>query len=698
MKEYKKLFDIEINSKIFTIFIDNRRRCTFLEKNKSGEYVYPELSDFLLLHNAFNIRVPYILNTIQKYTFSEKVRYSATALLMVAVMALSYKPSDANYNTNYDTKVEGNSLVITEVELPSYIEINTFSDLDSLGLENLSLEDIHKAIDANTKTPLEYKVLSHMIANELFYKYPEADLSVFYLNALDLNVNDISSEDLQQSTKQAGVGANFDSRTSTINASADCDTGTKAHELGHSVTALYKYINDVLFVKNCYFGYSLEEAMNNKIVALITAHDSYEKQGAVLDYFCTCVPFTITDYVNNNISYLISMLKEKYPEVDIDYLVSTLDAMMDTRINFGIEVPLDANISFLDEIFLICKKNVQTSTNCYASFTEFAKLLDYANDKELFYKYLEEYNEYLKTLGVTDIVTKDDVVNKWNELQNVCGFAFDNDGFYPMINVGNEGLVPRTLKDGQLISAFDGQTSINNRGISYLFYSIPEYYSVMDSEEYWKDMAINSGVVKKKDLEPLEFCLNGNLVFKEYIRNINMQIGVTDTGEIGYIIRNVKGDILYISSSNLKNLSATLPIKFYLGANRDIDKVELSTYLNESYLKLFVLEHGQLLSNVSVQDEQIQIDPMYVISIVTDDGVMRVGIQNINVEINSDNQAILSPLYIKLNAEVTDVVNLKYILKYYNILNPEVSEYSFTQDELVKMVEDYLNKDINKAR
>lgn len=701
MKEYKKIFDIVLNNKKFSIFIDDKHRFTFLQKDELNQYIYPDFNDFLFLHNTFNNRKPYISYEIPRYTFIERVRYGTAAALMVIVVG-----AYATYSNNYKTKIEDDNLVLEEVKQPSYIEIKNSADFDFLGLENLSLEDIHSAIDANNNTSLEYKVLSHMIANELYYKYPKADLRVFYLNARDLLINEISSEKLQQETKQVGVGANFDASISTISAPIDSDSETKAHELGHSVTTLWKHINGILFNKSCSFGYSLDEAMNNKIVDLVVDHDSYEKQGAVLDYLCTCVPFSLEDYVNNNISYLINLLKEKYPTVDIDYIVRTLDAMMDTRINFGIEVSLDANISFLDELFIMCKQNVKMFDNYYSSFTEFAKLLDYAKDKELYFKYLKEYNDYLLELGIKDILTKDAILKKWVELQNVRGFAFDNEGFYPILNVetiynGNKVLKSKVLKNQEYFDNFSGQTSIINGTINYLFYSIPEYYSIIGTDEYWKLVAINSQIIEKKDFEPLEFYLNGNLVFKEYLRNVIFQVGLTNDGKIGYMLRNNSGDILYLSSPNLKNISPNLPFKYFLCSNKRIQSVELSTYLNESYLKLFILNHGHLLANVSVENNQVIVEPNYILKIVNKSGVRIYDLFDMNIELNSDNNLELCPLKIILseNLSFEEYPSVKSILQYYNVINTDTREYTFNEEDLVNYIKTYLNEiALNKAR
>ena len=47
---YQELFKIEYNNKNFMIFLDENNRKTFLEIDKLGDYVYPELEDFIAAH------------------------------------------------------------------------------------------------------------------------------------------------------------------------------------------------------------------------------------------------------------------------------------------------------------------------------------------------------------------------------------------------------------------------------------------------------------------------------------------------------------------------------------------------------------------------------------------------------------------------------------------------------------------------
>lgn len=701
--EYKKIFDITLNNKKFAIFIDDRKRYTFLEIDKDGNYVYPELNDFLMLHNVYNNRNPFIVSMVQKYTYKEKVKFLSGVLAVLVVVngaVIVHKFS------NYDAEVKDNELVLEEVVAsPSYVEIKKFEDLDAI-IGKVTIEDVHNVIDANNKLPFEYKVFYHQLANEIHYKYPKADLRVLYLNAKDLDVNQIQEEEIQKKYKQSGIAANFCAREHKINAAPDCVKEFKVHELGHTVTTLWLEVDGITYYKTCSQGHALDEAMNNKVTSLIEETTTYKKEGAVLDYLCTCVPFTIEDYINNNIDYLINLLKEKYPDVDVDFIISTLDAMKTTSTDFGVEIALDANISFLDELFLMCQKNVNLEDNVYKPFTNFAKLLDFANDGDLFYTYLDRYNEYLESLGVTNTENSLNVCAIYGELQSVKGFAYDEEGVYPIYVVeknvnGNIEAVEQIIKNHEVADGFHGQASTSESLITYLLYSLPENRDILLENEYWQKVAIESGVLNLSNIKPSNLYWKGKLLGTEYIKNIYLQVGANDKGEIGFILYNNKWDVLYKSLDNMINLSEIIPLRNYLGKTKDKQSVELSTYLNDSYLKWFVINYDYLFINVFVENDKLVVEPMQVINVERDSLGMKASLFEAKLEMAASGNLILYPFNIPINVniEMEKYPTLREILKAYNILNPDIKEYTIKEEDLVKYVEDYLKViEVNKAR
>ena len=87
MKSYKKLFNIKYNNKIFTIFLREDGRRTFLELQKDNTYIYPTLEDFTYLTELYNDKS--LVDRTVKFTFDEKVRVGAATLAVVSLLNLT---------------------------------------------------------------------------------------------------------------------------------------------------------------------------------------------------------------------------------------------------------------------------------------------------------------------------------------------------------------------------------------------------------------------------------------------------------------------------------------------------------------------------------------------------------------------------------------------------------------------------------
>lgn len=709
MKTYQKMFEIELNSKKFAIFLTDNNRCAFLEVNKNGDYDYPSVEDFLVLNKVYNNRNPFILHEIPTYTFKEKVRDYVLGTLAV-IIVLSVGKEAGKREARYEASKTETEIVLEEepiVKIENTTRrIYTTDDLTSaLGYDSVTIEEIHEAINNNPNLSDEYKTYSHVLADAISLNYPNADLRIFYENAKDKRVNTLSQEEIQAKYKEKSVAANYVATKNTMNIPEDALICTKIHEDAHTVTHIDQERNGSRVIKYCPIGESLDEAMNNKIVELVTDSLSYPKEGAVLDFYCSCVSFDIEDYINKGISDLIEKLESKYPETDINYLVNTLDKITDTEIDFGITIPLDYSVAFLDELFGMCKKNVTSNMeNPYTPFTPFAKVLKYASTQELFYSYLDAYNEHLKTLGYTNLVTSKDVREKWSKLQTITGFIYDNKGVYPCIQTEfqdkNDNIIskPAIIKNGELIENFHGTGVYGTRSIDYMLYSLPENYGILETSEYWAKMAKDTKTI---NLTPVSLYMNRNFIQDASLKDLQIQIGVTNTNEIGFVLRDNNGSIIYISHNNLHSLSSMVSLSFYLPDIPNITKLELSTFLNESYLKSFVSERP-IFRNISVINDKVVVEPLYTMHVINEEGKsIAFDVFTAGLIPTGNNTVRLEPTPIELNfdASLEDIIPLKEILSHFNYLDPNTIDYTISEDELVAMLNSYLNEiSVNKAR
>ena len=91
----QKLFNIHYNKKVFTIFLCENGRKTFLELS-NGKYIYPLLDDFINLHKIYNGRNPFVSyynigdRLPKKLTFRECVIDFTKVISVVLAGVISY--------------------------------------------------------------------------------------------------------------------------------------------------------------------------------------------------------------------------------------------------------------------------------------------------------------------------------------------------------------------------------------------------------------------------------------------------------------------------------------------------------------------------------------------------------------------------------------------------------------------------------
>ena len=69
-KIYQRLFNITYNNKIFTIFLADNNRKTFLEL-KDNNFIYPTYEDFFYLNNFYNNDNLYIDRSPSFFSFKD---------------------------------------------------------------------------------------------------------------------------------------------------------------------------------------------------------------------------------------------------------------------------------------------------------------------------------------------------------------------------------------------------------------------------------------------------------------------------------------------------------------------------------------------------------------------------------------------------------------------------------------------------
>lgn len=418
---YKKLFEIKYNNKKFAIFIDENNRRTFLEINEKGNYVYPTEEDFLYLNNVYNNSNPFLVD-VTNYTFKEKVKRVAYGTLATIVVLNSSKM----ILKKYIPKISDNKLEIFQSSILSnkkeIIEIKDLKQLDDLlGYEKVSISEIHSVIDFNDDIERDYKYLVHNFLDNLTSKYSNLDLRIFYENIKSIKIEIVSS-DYFNNIDEKNVCGRYNANLNQIILLDSFTEEDFIHELSHTIDLYYRE-NDkrVIYRAPIGKGMVLNEAMTNVTASCTLQQQSYDKYGAILEYLRNSVNYDYYTYNQKGIWYLFELLYEKYPEVDIDYIVCTLDTMNITEKN-GQYIYLDSSPDLLKELFKICiiefNKNQETSYNL---FKEFIGILHYTldwklQDSSIIPYYLEKYNQLLiEKNSDLNLITGEDVLDFYQE-------------------------------------------------------------------------------------------------------------------------------------------------------------------------------------------------------------------------------------------------------------------------------------------
>ena len=210
MKTFKRLFNIRYNQKIFTIFLEDTGRKTFLEL-KEGKYIYPTLEDFTYLNKIYN-EISYV-DYVPTFHFDEKIRVGAATLALVSLLGLGgctkikvevtkdevilkeaieensqEEQTSPEKEENEETQTEKIELLEEQVETPDdtprTIRIKDLEELNEvLGYEKVTEEAVRSLIDTRP-LPDKVKTAAHQALTSMLEKVPTIDLRIFYQNII----------------------------------------------------------------------------------------------------------------------------------------------------------------------------------------------------------------------------------------------------------------------------------------------------------------------------------------------------------------------------------------------------------------------------------------------------------------------------------------------------------------------------------
>lgn len=686
--EYKKLFDIEYNNKTFTLFLGKDKRIAFLEKGEQDKYFYPAFEDFKVLNNIYNVRNPFIFYSSKKAFFKEKVLLASGILAVV----MSIYPL---FGLNAEYKIDEEEGIVYVTLADNTFRSKTFkdtSDLDEvLGYTSVTKEEIMDAINNNPNLSEYYKILARNLVNKYLEVVPNADLRIFYENIKTLKIVEVPDDSVQE-VLGTFVAGNYNSYDNQINLKENATLEIIYHELAHITESYCGDLGDDLKIYRYLENHGLNEAMNNKIVELLTNSYSYSDEELVLNYLLSFVDYTLEDYNKYGIDELINRLKTKYSNIDFDYITSFVDSFSTPLTSFGPNISLASNLDFLDELFNLALASINLDGNVYEPYTNFIKLI---YDEELENSYLEKYNNYLKSLNYEDIVTIDelneiankykdceDVVYYQNELYLANVYRDEELNSYVDIVIGDELKAVNPLDvDANKVIGIKASEMIKS---NYL-----KYKDIYGTQEFWNNMITENDLIEDYKYKKIPIYLDGYLITEDYIKNQEVVISQDENGNILYNLVNKDDPSIenYLYKGNL-NLYTFL-------YNFD-DKLELSYIFNDTYFKKLNQIYPSLFRNILSTDDEIKLLNDYVLHIPEENSYYPLDECNIV----SDNGKISIPeLGIEIDKELPTNVsfNLTEVIKHSRPFSNNIFKYSYSKEEIIDMVSEYVDRLIEKT-
>ena len=593
---YKKLLEITINNKRFAIFMDNNKRKTFLEINSNGKYNYPSLEDYIYLNNKYNNKDPFIAY-IPSFKYDEKVRVGSTLLSVVLIIS----GIATGLKKEYKIKQSENEVVIEEFEEPKEVNVLDSKFTEYFGYSKVSVDQIEQAILNNPNLDDDIKNISYKLLYRILSIDPNIDLKIFYENQKNLGVNIYTLEEIKAMHNMQGISASYNAKENKLNLTNESTYGEIVHENAHTATYIYRNKDGNLFYnfpRKCTF---LDEAMNCEMASLVCDTYSYRLERMALKYFQTCIPFTISDYLTIGTDGLIDKLKNKYANIDIDYIIEDMEAIKDLEATEGIKVYFDDSPYLLDEIFKMALANIDLD-NPYQAYTDFINLLDGAKDKTLSKSYLEKYNNYLSKLDNSKVISLSDIDAKIDELKRINCIAYNKDAAYP-IKYSAKGYLISTMNDGttlELSAADYFLLPIDDKIWNYMKNTIPIYYNTIGSSKYCQDLVRLYESNMDNSVKKTKIYLNDNLISEDFSLNYKIAFGVNSNGEVVYILKN-NDNIIYQSDEVIEQLNEIDLIDYISDSNT----INIDEYFNIYYLKYWLIGNPNELKNISFANGSI---------------------------------------------------------------------------------------------
>ena len=481
----------------------------------------------------------------------------------------------------------------------SYFEnISKINELVDYSYNDINKEDVIKAIERNPYIDDIYKEYAKIVLEYMTNKYPKIDLRIFYENMLALDIEIVDSfED------KIAVGT-FTPSDDTIRLLKGYEYNSKTiiHELLHSFYSFFGIDKETgaYFIRyddnNSIYNEALIESLACSIVNSINKYqvdtfDSYSLYQSELNYLLSLTDFDYYSVFKYGTSTLIDIVKEKFPNVDVDFISKNIYDLYEKSKTENISN--DELRILLNENFKLCLYSIKVSKNdLYEPFINFCKIIDLQYNKELYEEYFNRYNSYLIKNGM-DTINIDEldkrisyekmIIRKFNEgLNNIdkINSEYLYEEFYKILDNIHVNIDAKLA--GMLLEIYN----------DYLFchgYTSNEVVNSKTFNKFMLDYNNIKGFIGVKNDKVYSFISNNSRAYT--ILNEDDSISDIDINNVMYFYNSVNWIDIFMKYSNKKKLEYT-----------DLNEIMNNLVPEVLYNDVLILINGNLIGNYNIND------------------------------------------------------------------------------------------------
>lgn len=481
----------------------------------------------------------------------------------------------------------------------SYFEnISKINELVDYSYNDINKEDVIKAIERNPYIDDIYKEYAKIVLEYMTNKYPKIDLRIFYENMLALDIEIVDSFE-----NKIAVGT-FTSSDDTIRLLKGYEYNSKTiiHELLHSFYSFFGIDKETgaYFIRyddnNSIYNEALIESLACSIVNSINKYqvdtfDSYSLYQSELNYLLSLTDFDYYSVFKYGTSALIDIVKEKYPNVDIDFISKNIyDLYEKSKIE---NVSNNELRILLNENFKLCLYSIKDSKNdLYEPFINFCKIIDLQYNKELYEEYFNRYNSCLikngmNTINIDELDKRISyekmIIRKFNEgLNNIdkINSEYLYEEFYKILDYIHVNIDAKLT--GMLLEIYN----------DYLFchgYTSNEVVNSKTFNKFMLDYNNIKGFIGVKNDKVYPFISNNSRTYT--ILNEDDSISDIDINNVMYFYNNVNWIDIFMKYSNKEKLEYT-----------DLNEIMNNLVPKVLYNDVPILINGNLIGNYNIND------------------------------------------------------------------------------------------------